>query len=81
MKEVSGLVKQTKQQKLDRIAELEIDAILHKLENPETLTASELAVVRKFMKDNYLIIDHSTKGMSELKERFEEIPEFDDLVQ
>lgn len=75
------MVKITKQEKLDLIAELEIEALLHKLKNPETLTASELAVVRKFMKDNYLITDRSTKGMGELKERFEKIPEFDDMVQ
>lgn len=69
-----------KQETLDLLASLEVDALLEGLQDPEVRrNPSFLEKVRKFLKDNQLLTTPETNNVKRLQEKSEEIPIFDDL--
>ena len=69
-----------KQETLDLLASLEVDALLEGLQDPEVRrNPSFLEKVRKFLKDNQLLTTPETNNVKRLQEKAEEIPIFDDL--
>lgn len=61
---------------LDQLAELEVDALLEGLQDPETrLNPSFLEKVRRFLRDNKL--ETTTELAIEVKRETHEIPVFD----
>lgn len=66
-----------KQEKLDELAELEVQAYEEGLRDVELKrNPSFLEKVRKFLKDNDLKIAPETPGVQEIKDMSEELPEF-----
>lgn len=66
------------QELLDKIAQLEVEAIRDGLEDPEMRTnPAFLEKVRKFLVQNKLITQGQTPGVSAVKKRVDEIPDFD----
>lgn len=67
---------------VDRLAQMELDALLEALDDPELRTNPQiLARVRNFLKDNHLETTPETPGMAKLKRQVtEEIPVFKDIV-
>lgn len=69
-----------KQETLDLLASLEVDALLEGLQDPEVRrNPSFLEKVRKFLKDNQLLTTPETNNVKRLQDKAEEIPIFDDL--
>lgn len=66
------------QELLDKLAELEVDALLDGL-NDEDLRKNPafLEKVRKFLKENKLVTTPETPGVQPLKRNVNEIPDFD----
>ncbi|GBG55147.1 hypothetical protein SPFL3102_03591 [Sporomusaceae bacterium FL31] len=63
---------------LDQMAQLEVDALLEGLNDPELKkNPSFLEKVRKFLKENKLVTTPETPGVSKVKQTVEEIPDFD----
>jgi len=55
------------------------EAMKSKLESPDTLTASDLNVIRQFLKDNGIQADGSkTPGMQSLVDGLPDLPDNDD---
>lgn len=74
------MVKKIDPRLLDDIAELEVEAILEGLQDPELRkNPSFLEKVRKFMQQNRLVTTPETPGMQRIKRETEDIPEFDDM--
>lgn len=67
---------------LDEIAELEVQALLEGLKDPEKRTnPAFLDKVRKFLKDNNMETTPETPGMAQLKRQvIDDIPVFSDTV-
>lgn len=67
---------------LDEIAQGEVAAIREGLADPEMRKDPRfLDRVRKFLKDNYLIVSPRTKGVADIQQQIERqhIPIFDDV--
>lgn len=68
--------------KLDLIAELEVEAILEGLNDPEVkLNPSFLKSVRLFLSQNNLRTDPKTPGVQKVVQDVSNIPDFEDLEQ
>jgi len=68
-----------KQEKLDTLAELEIDALIAGLRDPETKkNAAFCAAVRRFLKDNGLKTTPETPGVSKIVQQADRIPDLED---
>lgn len=64
---------------LDLLAQLEVDALLEGLNDPEVRkNPSFLEKVRKFLKDNKLATTPETPGVKQVKQKADEIPVFPD---
>jgi len=64
---------------LDRMAELEVDALLDGLEDSEIRrNPAFLEKVRKFLRDNKLATTPETPGVRQVKQKADEIPVFFD---
>jgi len=64
---------------LDRMAELEVDALLDGLEDSEIRrNPAFLEKVRKFLRDNKLATTPETPGVRQVKQKADEIPVFCD---
>ena len=63
---------------LDELAELEVNALLVGMRDPETMTnPAFLEKVRKFLQQNKLVTTPQTPGIIEVRKEFEKIPIFD----
>ena len=63
---------------LDQIAQLEVDALLEGLQDPELrANPSFLEKVRKFLKENKLQPTPDAPGVVKIRQSTEEIPDFD----
>ena len=71
------------QETLDLLAQLEVNALLEGLKDPEIRrNPSFLEKVRKFLKDNQLMTTPETPGVKKIQHHVvEEIPIFDDLKE
>ena len=66
---------------LNELAELELQALLEGLQDPELRrNPSFLEKVRKFMKDNRLETTPDTPGVQQLQKAAEKLPVFDNEV-
>ena len=64
---------------LDKLAQLEVDALLKGLNDQKLRNnPSFLEKVRKFLKDNKLVTTPETPGVSKIRNKTSEIPVFDD---
>jgi hypothetical protein len=66
---------------LDKLAELEVDALLDGL-NDEELRKNPafLEKVRKFLKENKLVTTPETPGVHKIERKVDEIPDFDEDI-
>ena len=65
------------QKLIDRIAELEVEALIEALQDPGLrLDPSILARARNFLKDNKLVTSPEIPGIKEIKKITMEIPDF-----
>jgi hypothetical protein len=63
---------------LDRLAELEVEALLEGLQDDDMRkNPAFLEKVRKFLKENKLQTTGETPGVHKVKREMEEIPDFD----
>lgn len=68
------------QELLDEIAELEVEALLEGLRDPDLkANPAFLDKVRKFLIQNKLTTDPKTPGVSKVVQDASQIPEFEDL--
>lgn len=66
------------QKVLDELAELEVDALLDGLNDPDLRkNPSFLEKVRKFLQQNKLVTTPETPGVQKIKREVEDIPDFD----
>lgn len=66
------------QKVLDELAELEVDALLDGLNDPDLRkNPSFLEKVRKFLQQNRLVTTPETPGVQKIKREVEDIPDFD----
>ncbi|PWM76687.1 MAG: hypothetical protein DBY32_11210 [Phascolarctobacterium sp.] len=69
-----------KQDLVDKIAEMEVDALIEGLHDPELRrNPAFLEKVRKFLAQNNLKTTPETPGVAQLQKVTEEIPTFEDL--
>lgn len=69
-----------KQELLDKLAEMEVDALLEGLEDEELKrNPAFLEKVRKFLSQNKLDTQPETPGIPRLIRKVEEIPDFDKI--
>lgn len=67
-----------KEELIDRLAQLEIDALIEALDDPELRKdPAILARARTFLKDNKMLTQPETPGVAEIKKATMEIPNFD----
>lgn len=67
-----------KQEVLDRVAELEVQALVEGLEDPELRrNPAFLEKVRKFLAQNKLVTTPETDGVAKVKRHAQEIPVFE----
>lgn len=67
---------QIKQETLDKLAKLEVQALLDGLNDPEMMkNPAFLAKVRQFLKDNDVVITMETEGMDKLIQDVNNIPD------
>lgn len=65
---------------LDELAELEVNALLQGLTDPDMRkNPSFLEKVRKFLQQNRLQTQPETPGVSRVKQAAEDIPEFEEI--
>ena len=63
---------------LDELAELEVNALLVGMRDPEIMTnPAFLEKVRKFLQQNKLVTTPQTPGIIEVRKEYEKIPIFD----
>jgi hypothetical protein len=65
------------QELLDEIARLEVAAILEGLQGEDRTNPAFLEKVRKFLVQNKMVTQSPTPGVTALKKRVDEIPDFD----
>lgn len=71
-----------KQELVDQIAELEVNALLEGLQDPELRNnPAFLDKVRKFLKDNDLKTTPETPGVRRVVHATEQLPTFDDIQE
>lgn len=67
---------------LDFLAELEVNALLEGLQDPELRkNPSFLEKVRKFLKENQLRTSPETPGVKKIQQSMEDIPIFNDIEE
>lgn len=74
-----GKMVKVNQELVDKIAELEVDALIKALEDPELRKdPAILARARTFLKDNKLVTTPETPGVAQIRRNTIEIPNFVD---
>lgn len=67
-----------KEELIDKLAQLEVTALIEALENQEMRKDPQiLARARTFLKDNKMLTQPETPGVSEIKKATMQIPDFD----
>lgn len=67
-----------KEELIDKLAQLEINALIEALQDPELCKDPQiLARARTFLKDNKMVTQPETPGVSEIKKATMKIPDFD----